>query len=455
MTHLRASSGLLAALLCAVVAGGCGGKTSTDEPTTTTTTPITGWHSYAFVVTEAKISWEGGSFGDPTAVSVGKGGRMDLLASGVAGAVMTPFGDPVALATVEGALRVSKESGGGLSFAGSSGGTNVSESWDTFTFDLDARGAPIGGTATGRASAFSGDVGWMGKVTAKFTLSPDTKAPTFRVRTIRTFAPVSLPWEQRELLADEPFLETLPPTIGIDVKKVVTGFSWGDPARTYERGFTFRLDDWNDIGGIALETPVVRDAAGNASTKGTLPLETGMDLMGVGFARRSEIDASSKKLEELRRWGTVSVADCDGTACWAIGPFPTSYCGTGSQGGFATILDGAGGAQFEVRATAKARFSGSVPGIRDVVHLEVASPGRPPVSDASVKLPEKADSAGVYDTGWRTVTLSAPLSTAKYTGFAVSGGGVGAGAGDCGPAPPPMDVVVYVRRLAVLAVGTK
>lgn len=455
MTHLRASSVLLLALLAPALAAGCGGKTSSDDPTPTTTTPITGWHSYAFVVTDAKLTWDSGTFGSPTSVSIGKTGRMDLLGSGTAGAVMTPFAEPVGLALADGALRTAKGTWSDVSFSGTSGATNVREAWNTFTFDLDARGVPVGGTAIGTASAFSGDVGWMGKVTAKFTLAADAKAPSFRVRTLRRFAPVSLPWEERELLADEPFLEALTPSIGVDVKKVASAFAWGDPARTYERGYTFRLDDWNDVGGSMIETPIVRDAAGNASTKDYLFLESGLDLMGVGFAWRSEIDPTTKKLEELRRWGTVSVADCDGTACWAIGPFPTSYCGTGSQGGFATILDGAGGAQFEVRATAKARFSGMAPGVRDVVHLQVASPGVAPISDDSVKLPEKADSAGVFDTGWRTVTLSSPRASSKHTGFAVSGGGVGAGAGDCGPAPPPMDVVVYVRRLGVLSVGTK
>ncbi len=453
MAHAR--YGFLALTVAAALAG-CGGKTSAESETNDPPVPFVGWHSYALVVSDATVEWDSGSFGSLSSISKGWTGRIDLDGSAVSGAIMAPFGEPQGLVgdTTKATLRTTKDLA--FSISGSSASAYVTESYDTFTFDLDAKGVPIGGTATGKASAFSGDVGWMGKVSARFTLAADTTAPKWRGRTIAAFGAVPLVWDERELLADEPFGEALSAAtvLGIDTPatKLVTTLSWGTPNVARERGFRFRFREWNDVEASVVPLPLVHDAAGNASAAGSTGFVSGSDLMAMPVHTTSSLDLTAPAASAAKIWGAVNPADCEGKKCWAIGPFSVSYCGNSSQGGFATALVGAGTATFRVRAVGKPRFTGSMPGTRNVVHFLAASPGlAPKVDSTSLVLPDTASADGTYDTGFRTVTLPTPSASAPMTGVAISGGGIGPGSSstDCGLAPPPVDLTIYVESVAV------
>lgn len=457
MAH--APHGFLALTLTASLFAGCGGKTS-GESETDPKGPFVGWHSYALVVSDATLEWDAGSFGSLSSISKGWTGRLDLDGSAVSGAIMAPFGEPQGLAA-DPAIKATLRTGKDLAFSisGTSGSARVTESYDTFTFELDAKGVPIGGTATGKASAFSGDVGWMGKVTAHFTLAADTTPPKWRGRTIAAFGAVPLVWDERELLADEPFGETLSAATVLGFRtpatKITTALAWGSPNVVRERGFRFRWNEWNDVEASAVALPLVHDAAGNASAAGSVGFVSGTDLLGVPILSTSSFDLSvppSVTGSGAKIWGALSAADCEGKKCWAIGPFSVSYCGSYSQGGFATVLVGSGTATFKVRVVGKPRFTGSMAASKNVVHFLAASPGlAPSVDSTSVALPDKPGADGTYDTGFRTVTLTTPSTTATMTGVAISGGGVGPGSAamDCGPAPPPVDLTVYVESVAV------
>ncbi len=454
------------------VLAGCGGKTT--DGTTVIIDPgkqVTGFHSYTLTIDDASIDWTGGGGGGSWGKAGSKGyrTRIDLdngfgNATKKAGAAIVPsFGEPIGMGGVFANPLVllgdtSSSTGSGLSISSRSDGYNVSEIYGNFTFQLDARGVPTSGTATGTANSFAGDVGAMGKASMHFTIAPDADAPMVGASAVAGFGAVALPWDERTIYFSEPYEEQLTlATLGKGVNGSVTKTSllWGEPPRDRDRGFTFRLQSWTDPLGLAIQAPIVHDLAGNASAASSLAFVTNAKPVNELESSVLESFGASGGTSLATVWGPVAALDAcpDGKPCFAIGPVKASYCGRGSQAGLAVALVGNGGVFFTVRVVAKPTLGagGSLPS--GIVNFQTASPGAKPIADGGtlVKMPEKPAADGTYDTGWVTVTMTTPDGAASETGVAVSLGGTGPSSGDfdCGFAPPPIDVTLYVQRIMV------
>jgi hypothetical protein len=441
-----------AGALCA-----CGGKLDQGTPAVTSTA----LRSFVGTVTEAKIveSWSpGSSFG---AVSIGQTARIDVRidqAGQVELVAITPFGEPVRATGSRGSTTVVDvpQAGdyvsNGLSFRGTSAGWSVSETYAHFEIAFDAAGAPRTLTATGQASAFSGDVGTQGTATATIALVADVVAPTWRASAAASFAHQALPWDARVVEASEPYegqvdfatIYSGATRADFDVTPLTTTVAWGSPAVTRERGVTVVAKRWDAVGGLHAWGAPVADVAGNVAPR--TPLSSpgiGVDLLGGSVL--------SAGAPGGLQWGEVKgLSDCgDGKPCLVVGPFRQSYCGGGSAGGVAARLRGAGHVSFRVRVTAKSVYGGSPSG-QAALHVLATNPGAEPASD-TLAMPSAPSADGTYDTGWKTITVTTPDASASETGVAIGGGGLGSAplVADCGPAPSPAEVTVYIGEVVV------
>lgn len=448
---------ILAAVSLVGSLAGCGGKLDQGTPAAQSTA----LRSFVGTVTEAKIveSWgPGGSLG---AISVGKTARVDVRidASGhVELVAITPFGEAVRATGTLGAttaVDVPQEGAyvsGGLSFRGTSGGWQVSETYAHFELAFDEAGLPRALTATGQASAFAGDVGTTGTATATIALAADTVAPTWHANAAASFANQALPWDARTVEASEPYegqaaFETLFPgaaRVDFDVTPFATAVAWGSPATTRERGVTVMARRWDAVAPLRARGAPVVDVAGNLAVVGDLSSGgIGVDLLAASSLPAGAAGGSP--------WGDAkTLSDCgDGKPCLVIGPFRQSYCGGGSAGGVAARLRGAGHASFRVRLTARSSYGGGPSG-QAVAHVLATNPGAKPATD-TLAFPTSASPDGTYDTGWKTISVATPNAAASETGIAVSAGGVGSApvVADCGPAPSPAEVTVYLGEVSV------
>jgi hypothetical protein len=331
--------------------------------------------------------------------------------------------------------------------------SKVKVSYASWTCQPDDVPEMTSGAAKGTASAFSGDVGMNGTAEARFTITPDRRAPTWRAEASASFASVALPWDVRTILASEPYEETLHlasmhATSTVEVTPIATAILWGTSPRDRQRGLSIRAGDWDSAPGLRVSPDVVRDFAGNAAATSA---PTGFGGVVVKLLESSVLEPNEGL---ATTWGATKVTkDADGKAVYAIGPFTHSYCSRRSAGGLAARLVGSGAASVLVRAVAtpKGLGGGGLP-VSQVVYVQTATIGAPPRTDGSaVKWPTTAGAGGVFDTGWTTVTLATPGSGAE-TGVAVSAGGTGPGGddGSCGLAPPGFETMVYVQRISVV-----
>jgi hypothetical protein len=419
-----------------------------------------GLRSFTGTVTKADLQWSWGDGG--AAVSVGKAARFDVRVdeSGFVELVaMTPFGEVQRATGALGSPTVvrlpSSTAGyyGGLVFSGDSNGYAVSESYDTFEIGFDAAGAPTSIVATGQANAFAGDVGMSGTVKATIALAPDAIAPTWTASAVASFADRALPWDARGVMASEPyegsvaFADLFPGAdpAAFDLTREKAATDWGAPPVTRERGVTLTPRAWDAADALVARSVGVRDVAGNVASVGPLAFSTiHLDPPTTAVLASGASPAT--------RWGSPTLqADCgDGKPCTVLGPFRQSFCGGGSVGGFAARLLGAGHATFRLRVTATSSFGGGWYG-QMPVHVLATNPGQAPVVEEPLAL-SGGDGGGSFDSGWKTVTLTTPDAHASETGVAISAGGKGAGPSmvDCGPAPAPVDVTVYVGEVAIV-----
>ncbi len=437
--------------------GACGGKLDAG----TLAVQSTALRSFVGTVTAAKLVDGGSPFGSFDAISVGMTARIDLRldeAGNVELVAVTPFGQAVRATGTRGATTAldvpqsNSAASNGLSFSGRNSSWSVTETYSHFEIAFDAAGTPQTLTATGQASAFSGDVGTQGTATATITLGADVVAPTWRASAEASFANRGLPWDARIVEASEPYEGTADfaalfpgaTRADFDVTALTTEAAWGSPAATRERGVRLLAKRWDATSPLYVQGAPVRDLAGNVAATSLLPYDT----IGLQLSAGSTLPSGS--LSAIP-WGDAKVQPgCgEGGPCLVVGPFRQSYCGGGSAGGIAARLRGAGHASFRVRVTATSTFGGGPSG-QAVLHVLATNPGAVPVTDA-LTFPTTASADGTYDTGWKTITLTTPSATAAETGIAVSAGGLGSAPviADCGPAPSPADLTVYIGEVAV------
>lgn len=472
-----AHRGILAALAIGMMA--CGGKMIGDEPNIQQPPPI-GWRSYTLTFTGVKHTWSYGPMGTDAVASEGKTIRFDYYTGGgprggtPQGVLGPMFGEPVALyASADSVAKVAVTGeGSGVSFssAGSGMGT-ITERWSSFALELDADGKPVGGTASGKAEGYSGDMGWMGEASARITISADVEAPAWRTTSTRSLADQPLPWDERTFETSEPYERSLAgggprvadllsvPEDAVASSDMLPSFQWSDSGKA--RGVRFRLRNWDLVKALTGRLYGVRDLAGNLTAPVIAPYEFGGLFVPKIAARELSFTDGAKGTPAT--WGAAKESDAcpDGKRCMSIGPFKsTPYGGCeGSGGGIAVRLDGTGLVRANIRVIAKQSSGGSFggPPPTSFAHLQVATPGNAPKTAESTTIawPEKTGD-GPYDTGWVSLEI-ATSESASETGIALGGGGIGVGSSGCGSwggAPPymtPYDVTIYVERIGFVA----
>jgi hypothetical protein len=366
--------------------------------------------------------------------------------------VMQPFSAAHAFSSLSG-----KSDASFFSASGPVSYEQETDQFDTLDIVLDASGRPVSGSVSGRASRFSGDYGYDGKVSAKLTFAMDVVAPEVRATANRSFASVPLPWDVRTVEISEPVEESdVAARLLGDLRKrgtasevIESAFS---PAK--KRGVSFRYTDWNAASGDVLLPDVMHDLAGNALAKSKLSFEGALDVPLAS-------DPSFRFGKPVATWGAAKVvtSGCKSSgSCLEIGPFKWNYCARGSAGGAAIRLPGSGRVTAEVRGVAKPSpsgpgYPGGVP--MGAVQLGAAVAGADmKVADAStVHWPTVAGPDGSYDTGWSVLQVNS--DSGSEIGVAVSGGTMGIYSSSCGfvgggpPAPIDVDVTIYVDSIAL------
>jgi len=249
-------------------------------------------------------------------------------------------------------------------------------------------------------------------------------------------------------------------SIHANLATTVSKVAWlGDdkaPDATRRLGLNIVTDQWDSAGSWEISTPGLLDFARNRRTAIKLTPKVAKVLTIESASVTGTNDPSLGHV-----WGKLSVDDkCyDGTeACWHLGSVKASYCSNFTQGGVALSFVGvAKRVAIEVRAIAKptlAGVGGTPPG--NFAYLQYATPGATAVSE-NIALGDGTTTAGVWDSGWKRIEKPLPISgaSANRTGVALSVGGMGGfggtASGDCGgPAPPPWDMDLYVRRIESL-----
>jgi hypothetical protein len=471
---MRSFSRRRALVLLAILAG-CGGKTGdsdnppgdtggTDAPTDTP--PVrAGWHSYDATITDGHVDWSGGGGpspgGLPSTFTTKWKGRIDLHATtgGVIdrAVIAPPFEDATEYRAGAGGALVAVGDAYGVSFV-SDGDTHMSAHVSSLTVS--------GGTITGAGDAnyFEGDVGWSGKSTFTIVRVEDTTAPKWILPTKGAFADLPLPWEEQQLLIEEPVDgdkagPTFTSTLHASLSAMETKPRWlGDTEAldsTHVRGLRIVTDQWDAAPSWKIGTPALSDFAHNAlpstslaPTVASVPALESPTLSGTADPKLGHV------------WGKLAVdPKCyDGTtACWRLGSIKASYCSYSTQAGIAVVLSGsAKRVAVEVRIVAVPTISGvgGTPPTGSIAHLQMATPGVAAVTEA-IAFGDGTTTAGTWDSGWKRVEKPLPAS-ASSAGVALSLGGLGNFGGstgtDCGggPAPPPWDLDMYVRLIEIL-----
>ncbi|MGZ3450397.1 MAG: hypothetical protein ACXVEF_12425 [Polyangiales bacterium] len=458
MAHL----GFLRSVVLVSVLVGCGGKvgeqpasstsdTGTSGDTNDDETSPTGFESWTATLTDVKVSWMygGGSGGSPP--SAGHSFRVDV--DGHHGVVaMAPFARAIALVGFPGPMKAS-DGAGFFGVAANDASGHVSDNYDTLEITFGSDGRPVSAIARGRTERLSGDVGYEGTLEAQVSFARDAVKPAFRASASLSFASVPLPWDERVIEASEPYEETFGASglFGAIASKTnasdISEDGWGTK-KTRGARFTFRA--WDGVAGLAIAPATVHDLAGNPSDRSELRFDGALDVplhMGTSFQFGAE---------KFATWGVTKVVSegCKSAkSCLQIGPFRWSYCASGSAGGAAIRLAGAGSANatvrgHAVRAMTYPGYPGSTPP-NAFPQLAQANPsGDVKVADVSAMKWSSASSDGSFDTGWFSLSTSLG-SDGVESGIAIGGGGVGPYSSGCSawggpPVPEEYDVTIFV-----------
>ena len=324
---------------------------------------------------------------------------------------------------------------------------------------FDANGRALGATLTGTAD--EGDAAtYQANITATATFSDDVTPPEWHARAAVGFAPLALPWEKRQLVTTEPFVEqdvtlasllpaTAPSAFEVQPLTAVT-LSFASP-----RGFELTPRDWDALVGLEAHPVTVHDWAGNAS-----PIAHGLLLDDVGLGHPTTATWQAKADDpSVYAWGSVatSTTGCpDGSSCIAIGPFVHDWCETGTKGGVAMRLLGSGTAAVAYRVIAETDDGVDPsynPAPTDFVKMQIVTPdGKHAQAAPTIAWPSGSHGPS-YDSGWTSVSATVP-GGASETGVAFSAEGLGASTGAvCNRSSSKWRLTVFVQRVSI-ASGT-
>lgn len=446
--------------------------------------PIPGSYDLAVgKVTATPQSTVGPPSPNVTPPSEGRTMRLDVR-KGTAGSVdgvLTPrWGAP---AHVDGARETGEyRFTGDVSVSGTDSSANVTDQWSTLHVAASGSGLGTNVTMEGTENVFQGDVLWTFDLRGTATLANDDTAPELRSAPTSPRGPSDalLPWDPIEVDVAEPVAgaaiesktsvllsdvdhagELTPLPIGWHFAPTDTKTSWAGIVRAEAR-----LSGWDHHPTQTAKPYTLRAEAGivDAVGLGSAAVSASFAVLDVGQPQPSfPFDRADAPAPVT--WGLVALragagARCEQGGCLEIGPYETTYCGTGRHGiaGRVSAPTGSLDVRYRVLYAASASSPDEPPSpYGPAFTIEIARAGAEAIarqvqSPPGTSLLDLGAAAGElrWATPWTTesVSLPGPLPPMVIDlGFSIGSADSSSTWCGGGPLPPPVKTLVVLDAL--------